>query len=431
MRKIVKIISYALALILVLGVFSIKQVKLNEDLKLQLNNFYSKAIATLDESFENISIELKKCKYFTDPEQLENVARNLTVNANIAKNALSALPSDSANISEINKFLSQVGDYTSIVANASISGSGVDLETLNNIQTLSQIAEKIYNSVSGIIAENSIDNDLLDANENELPDSSEDITQTLSDYPTLIYDGPFSDHILTGESELLKKSEELSQEFCRKIAANLLNVDESAVADSGEQQGKISGYRFMCEDTELLITKMGGYLAFMRKFSPEGNKNYSPEQCIELAKNFLSKAYPGNFLENYFIINDGMCLINFAYVEGNCVCYTDLIKVGISTTSGEVLFFEADGYIMNHKPRTIITPQYSESDAKSVLSEFLTPIRTQQVIVPSDGKMEINCYEFLCSDELQNQVLMYINTATLKEERLFLVYDTPSGNFTK
>ena len=41
-------------------------------------------------------------------------------------------------------------------------------------------------------------------------------------------------------------------------------------------------------------------------------------------------------------------IINFVFLDGQTLCYTDLIKVGVALDDGELLFLEATGYIYNH-----------------------------------------------------------------------------------
>ena len=40
--------------------------------------------------------------------------------------------------------------------------------------------------------------------------------------------------------------------------------------------------------------------------------------------------------ESYFSTNDGICTINFAYMEDDVVCYPDLIKVNVALDTGNV-----------------------------------------------------------------------------------------------
>ena len=57
--------------------------------------------------------------------------------------------------------------------------------------------------------------------------------------------------------------------------------------------------------------------------------------------------------ESYYVINNNICTINYAYVQDGAVCYSDLVKVGVALDSGEIVSFSATGYLMNHHTRSV------------------------------------------------------------------------------
>ena len=66
---------------------------------------------------------------------------------------------------------------------------------------------------------------------NEQPDPSIDdgfleIEDSFAEYPSLIYDGPFSDHILQQRAKYLEGRSEASKEECRAKAAQFLSVED-------------------------------------------------------------------------------------------------------------------------------------------------------------------------------------------------------------
>ena len=63
----------------------------------------------------------------------------------------------------------------------------------------------------------------------------------------------------------------------------------------------------------------------------ESNLNY--EEALEKAKRYMESLGLYSFSETYYSINEGICLINMAYVHKNTICYTDLIKVGVANNA--------------------------------------------------------------------------------------------------
>ena len=99
--------------------------------------------------------------------------------------------------------------------------------------------------------------------------------------------------------------------------------------------------------------------------------------------------------------------------------------------NGEIVFYEARGYIMNHSARTFNSPNYTREQAAEVLSPYLKIEGVRQALIPSGGLEELLCYEFACVGDKGEDVLVYVNTATLNEENILILLKTDGGTLTK
>ena len=95
--------------------------------------------------------------------------------------------------------------------------------------------------------------------------------------------------------------------------------------------------------------------------------------------------------------------------------------MGVAEDNGEIVFYEAGGYIANHKPRAFKTPQITEEEAKSIISPKLRIDGVQLALIPTDNLEEQRCYEFSCTSADSQEVLVYINTVALKEEEILIL----------
>ena len=138
-----------------------------------------------------------------------------------------------------------------------------------------------------------------------------------------------------------------------------------------------------------------------------------------------------SFTETYFSVNEGVCLINMAYVHKNTICYTDLIKVGVAMDNGEIMIFEASGYISNHKEREFETPLFSVREAEMKLNPSLTVTAKALALIPTNGRTEMRCYEFACKTEDGDEILVYLNTETLAEEDILILQKSDGGILVK
>ena len=437
-RAFIKIISFFAAGAIALGGMLVKHHITVKNYHTQISSAYSRFMEDLAVSFNGINTMLEKCMYITSATQLSNIAAQIYHQCETAKNALSQLPAYSPENSNINKFLSQTGNYMLSLAKTTIQKGQIPSQQRTNIEKLREYSDKLTASVDELQIYFTDDKWLNEVEqsfseiENELTFSAEitNIEQGLTDYPTLIYDGPYSDHILEGESEFVSDKQSVSKTRALEIAATALETDATKLSDDGEESGKIPAYRFKTENCTVVVSKAGGHIVYLRKNPVGGVSLFTDEQAVERAKEYLKRHTALTFEPSYYFTEEGTCTVNFAYKNGATVCYTDLIKIGVCLNTGEIVMVEARGFLMNHKNRTIRTPAYSAEEAREVLSDALQPTKVSQVLIPLNNE-EIHCYEFVCNGKNKDKVLVYINTQTLAEEQLLIMIETYGGSLTK
>ena len=118
--------------------------------------------------------------------------------------------------------------------------------------------------------------------------------------------------------------------------------------------------------------------------------------AIQKAQEYLENRGITSMKESYYSTSGGVCTINFAYQQGSVTCYTDLIKVGVALDNGEVVMFDARGYLMNHQDRALSSAALTKEQAQEKLSPYLTVQSASVALIPSDVGEENLCYEFLC-----------------------------------
>lgn len=89
--------------------------------------------------------------------------------------------------------------------------------------------------------------------------------------------------------------------------------------------------------------------------------------------------------------------------------------------------FSATGYLMNHTERELEEPVLSLEEARAVLSPHLQVEREGMACVPTSGLNEVLCYEFECSGENGDKVLVYVNASTGMEENIFILLMSDGG----
>lgn len=438
-RTFIRICSFFAAIVLFLTGLYIKEVKASNRYKNMLQNEYSQALYSLDSSVNVISTVLEKMAFVTSPGLFSSYAAQTYCEAELAKMALSKLPGGSEDLSTIYKFLSQVGNYALSMSKDMISGNDISKTQKDNLDFLSETAKTVAQVVSDSkISFNNADywakeiEDKLNSSIDTatLASSLSELEENLSDYPTLIYDGPYSDHILTKEPLMLSNKAIVSENQALLTASKISGLEKEKFSNETAQHGKIECYRFESEEGNISISKSGGYPVYMIKNRNVAESNITADSALEKAEKYLLELGFDNMQKTYYQISENICVINFAFVDGQTLCYTDLIKVGIAMDTGEVLQLETVGYLTNHTDRVFEAVQHSQEEAAATLSSGLVYSKAQITLIPTDGGGEVRCYEFVCSTG-NEEILVYINAKTLECQRILITINTEAGTLVK
>ena len=438
-RTAVRIISLLSAVVIAATGYIVKLKFKNNDYRLQLENGYSSCLDEFNAAINNITLTLNKARFVTTPEQLSSIAAKLLSEAETSKAALSQLPA-AEELTVLNRFLSQVGIFALSVSKKLISSQELSLEDSKNFDLLSQTANKIsqavndthitYNNADYWASEldskldNQIDGETLAASLGALEEE-------LSDFPTLVYDGPYSDHILEKEPQMIISAQTVDENTALETAAKVAECEIKALKNGGNMEGSIPAFRFVGEGVSVAVSKKGGFPVYMRQERTVLSTVISYEQAVIKAERYLERIGMNNLIPTYYFANEGVCVVNFAFVDGETVCYTDLVKVGVAMDDGQIMLYEASGYITNHRDRTFKTPAYSADDALKLVSDKLTVKSIAMTLIPTDFATEVRCYEFACTSGDGQEILVFINAETLQEENVLILLKSDGGTLVK
>ena len=440
-RGKIRVRLYASVLVLVLfSAFVINAQKASE-LSRQLNADAERSLSTLEACMSSINTNLTKGLYANTTPMLSSMAISLTRDAASAKNSLSALPLSDTQLDNMLKFLSQVGAFVSTLDRKLSLGESITSEERNQLKQLIDVSQKLLSELDTItqgVEDGSVSFKQAGSTLKKSTDQSMqidsafgDAEQTLTDYPTLIYDGPFSDHILNQSPKTLEGKSDISKEKALEIASDFIGVDKSTLRFDSETNGVIETYNFFVDSINISVCKKGGAVLYLLGSSSAGESVISPEQAVENAKNFLSAKGYKNMKESYYSTQDGICTVNFAYENEGVICYPDLIKLSVSLETGNIISFDARGYIMNHTDRPPVQSKISADEAKMSVSDYLTVMSSRLAVIPTDYKTEKTAYEFHCKTPDEQEVLVYIDVLTAKEDDILLLLYSDGGILTK
>ena len=440
-RNLIRIISFICAAIVALSAAAVSNYVRAEKLDRINTNSQQRALTELTTCMSNIQQGLSKEFYTATAPMAETLSSEIWREASQAKSCLSVLPVSDILLENTFKFLSQVGAFCSSLSEKAAKGEKISEEEYASLEELIKYSKELTSWLENMCAylENGAltfesTDDAVAAMSEEL-DSMDfetaisDAEQALVDYPTLIYDGPFSDHILQKEPEMTKGKEEISEAAATEAAANFSGIAIEKLKREEDENGTLASYTFSSEEDGVVIsiTKRGGYLSYMLGSSYAGVSKLSAEEAIERGLEYLKSHGINNMKESYYSINDGICTVNYAYVQNGVICYPDLIKISVAMDTGKVISVDARGYLVNHFARTDVNPILTSENAAKSLSPYLTVKDVKTAVIPTDSGNEILFYEFWCEGTGNEELLVYINAATGEEENIFFLLYSDNG----
>ncbi|MFT3950681.1 MAG: germination protein YpeB [Oscillospiraceae bacterium] len=439
-RGIIRIVLFGVAAISALTVRNCQLMNQSSATAQTVSTSYRKAIEDLSASADKINTTLAKELYTGTPELQMTLANRLWSDASDAKNALSQLPVNDLNLSNTYKFLSQVGNYSLALSEKVAQGKELSDEEYKNLESLYTFSEKLCDDMwiferrvsVGEIDLNLISDTLSGGGEGTptVSDGFTDFEEGFDDYPSLIYDGPFSDNILEKEPEMLKGQAEVTQDAAAQVAAKALNIAATDLTAQSAEAGKMPSYTFSANGAYCSVTKAGGFLSYFLKERSAQSTAISNDQAIDYADAYLKTLGISGVKTTYYETYNNVCIINYAGVQNDVTLYTDLIKVSVSMENGEILGFDARGWLVNHKERTLSKPNLTVEDAQKKLSPLLNVQSKSLALIPSDATEELLCYEFTCTAKNNRHVLVYVNALTGKEEQILILIESEFGVLT-
>ncbi|WP_286732936.1 germination protein YpeB [Intestinimonas sp. UBA1698] len=444
-RTLVRAASFLLAAFVIVGGLALQARARAEAYRLYLENGYRHAFAELSANLNELDVALQKGIYATSPSMLGVLCTQIYGKAMSAQMALGELPYSNIELEQTAAFLAKAGDYAAALSrSAAVTGVCSD-EQREALRGLSAGASDLSARVAGLQSDlmgGAVTLEDLEAAEarlsaaegggHTLADSSyQTVESDFPELPSLIYDGPFSEHIAGRTPAMLEGREDVTQDEARLAAARFLDLKPELFTLVSAGSGRLPTYSFsaMVDGGELYVevTRRGGLVVELLHSRPVESAALSREEAVAAAAAFLtSRGYP-NMTESYFIDQGNVLTINFAAQQGEVLCYPDLVKVSVALDNGRVVGFESEGYLMNHTLRDLPRSPVSLGKAQAALSPELDILSHRLALIPTGGEYEVLTHEFKCQSADGRHVLVYINAQTGQEEKILILLEDESG----
>jgi len=435
------------AIFMTFGALIIFSLEMTNNFKRQKNlvqDEYNKSMYLAVSYINNVEVDLAKLLVTSTPKMSAVTLADIWKQANLAKECLEQIPVGQNSMANASKYLTQVSDFSYTLMKQNISDIKLTEEEYEKLKHIYEDSSKLSSNMSDIYDDlnagrikwdelEKIGNEKLP--DNDISNSISEVGKTFQNYEGLIYDGAFSDHLLSSEPKFLSQKE-ISEDDAKKYIEEVILNDEKIekIEFKGESNGKIELYNFDVtldskQKRTISITKNDCKLYLMIGDKKVKEQNISVDEAKKRGMEFLNKLGIDNMIETYYQKTENMIVINYAATQDGVILYPDLIKVKISLDDGKVYGVEAVGYIFNHTTRNNLKPSISQEKAKSILNSSLEIISSDMALIPTESNSEILTYEF--KGKIDNrEFLIYINADNAREEKVLLVIDNKNGVLT-
>lgn len=437
MKKHIVPIALSIALLVSLGL-NVYQRRTEQGLRTQIIGIRQRALLEAVDAMQDVEVRLSKLLVSTGMEQSVSLLTQTARQAGEAQQNLSQLPLRYAAVSDTMTFVNQLGDYTQVLCDKLLGGAALTNQDLQQVTSILEGCAQLntqLSALSGAIWDGTaVEDAQMWSDTVEAPAALEQATGTGNgiEYPSLIYDGPFSD----GRHDATPKGlygEEVEREVAREAVRKYIGEARVGdVTDAPDTGGTIPAYGFQATvgDTvlDVQVTKKGAQVLFMMPENAQYSVQKSMQECIVAAYEFLTERGYGHMEPSFYQSYNGMAVINFAAMQEGVLLYPDLVKVQVRMDTAEVVGIEANNYLMNHVERTGLAPALTKEQAQAWVSDQLAVERVRLCVIPKESGERL-CYEF-SGTYAGLYYLVYVDANTGEQADVLRIVDVDGARLT-
>ena len=386
-----------------------------------LSAVYRKALYETCEYAEAMAVDLNKVTVAGGSAQLallsDVIRQSQGAQANIA-----LLPLGAASTAQAMKYINQAGDFAAVMLERIAAGGSITQDEYADVASLSRTAAQLSLSLSSLLEKHEAGEIVLGNAVDGLP--ADMFADPVVEYPTLLYDGPFSDGAQGTEFRALEGLREVSAEEAAALLTEFMGAENvSGMKADGESVLGTPCYEFSFSasghDMTAAVTRTGGKVLYVLSEGDVGERRLTDAECFDIAREFLLSRGYGDMEVSYFATHGNVMTVNFAASRNGVIFYPDLVKLQVSLADGAVIGLEAGNYLRNHAQRVLEIPAVTEEEARMAVGSRLDIESVRLCVIPF-GNGERYCYEISASNT-SDTYLVYIDAMTGAEIEIMQV----------
>ena len=404
--------------------------------KTDLENIHNDNFYNLLDSVNNLEIKLSKTLSSTGETYQRKMLLEASKNASESEISISQLPLSQGDIQDSVRLVNQISGYTSTLAEKLAKGESLTSEEIATLEKvhesvlqfkaqLNEFAKKMQNGYS--ILDESMN---IDSGVNSFTHALNNLKNNDIEYPTMIYDGPFSDSVVNSvvkglNGERITKSQ--AHEIIEKHFKN-----SAKISFENETKGKFETFNFRVTnaDDEILyiqVSQIGGHILTISGAGKDSEMTIDKETAFNIAVEFAKENGVNDAKVVWSDTIDNDIYLNIAPIDGGIILYPDLVKVKVNMASGSIVGYDATPYFTNHTRRQFSNGILTFSDAKGKVPSNYEIVEARLVLAPLDYNREVVCVE-VEADYQNDTYYFYFNASNGELENVLKVIETENGN---
>lgn len=386
-----------------------------------LERVYASSYYSMVDNVNNLSVDISKYSTLTTKKAKLSTLHDIMNDCNYILAGLSVLPISHDNVVSTTKFFNQVNGLCEAYIKALNSNEELSTEEELLFDKIALVLEEIkanFNKQNDSMYDtgfNFIDAGVFDSEGmNELSASMGNLSSEEVEYPSMIFDGPFSTALETKQVNGLPDNKITQDEAKNYLEHTVFSGGSVVVEYRQETNGTIQTYDFSVENNGQTfyaqVSERGGLLINLSSYAESGDPVLSAEQAQEIAKNFANNIGFENMKPVWREQHDNVLYVNLAPIVEGVVYYPDLVKIKVDLTSQQVIGLDAQNYAYNHIERS---PEFNTttSQAEELLGFDYEILSTRKAVIRLDSGIEVSCYEFYV-ERINGFYFYYIDATT-------------------
>ncbi len=449
-----KRIIYTLAVTLVVvfsTTFAILMTLERTDYRNYLQGEYSKNMYELINSVQNIEDDLSKVAVAGTKDQNIAIFEEIFRYASNASDKLHSLPIPIETQSETSRFLGQVGDFCHALIRSSMEGKELSDEQYALIDSLNSQSYNLTQSLGNILQQinegrvqwgeirKKVSGVLAKTDETLVSEKFKGIQKQITQYPALIYDGPFSDNVLE-ISPRVNDEKEVPKEQIIDFLKKVFGEDRVEKIEEKKSEGstRIEAYGFNIllkgrkkeENIVCDVSKKGGKIIYLLDNKSMNKPTIDEEKAKDIGTNFLKNIGYKSMTPTYALKYEDTMVISYVYNIEDIAVYTDQVKLKIALDDGSIIGMEAEKYLVSHiENRNLPQIKVSAEEGRKKIGKNVKINNIRLAIIPTELNAEVLCYEYTATHK-DDVFKVYINVVNGEPQRIMKIINTPNGQLT-